>query len=578
MDAAIVGLVGLGGLYAIANQKECKKMEGFENLPNTNLPVKNYPIQNTSLSKNVNKYPDANQATDKFFNQSVYQQQAQEDANSGSNLPATEFKSLCGNEIDPTNFKHNNMVPFFGAKIKGRGGPSQASSILDNMAGNGSQNIKKQEQAPLFKPEDNVQWAHGMPNHTDFFKTRQNPSMSMNNIKPFTSQQIGPGLNQGYSGEGTGGFNSGMESRDNWLPKTVDELRVETNPKLTFGLDGHQGPAQRFIQNVGIQGKMEKQLPDTYFFNGPDRYFTTTGLEKAQTAHSIQTMGAVTRPATTAAYGGVADGPSASTAPQKYNPLAKKEHTYCNTIANPSVTSNGPSTGDYGIQGHGVRINNRQTTRQAAEFGGVGGVIGAVMAPIMDILRPSRKENVIGNIRENGNVQQLVAGEYVVNPGDRPKTTVKETTVGKGNQLYVQGQMGGAYNVSDHQAINNQRDTTNTCEINGGGAAYGNRQQDLYIKNQRNNNNKLQAEYIPSGVSCTYNNNINMKMGSNRGASIDNRDVMPAMPASGPCMDTHGKINAPQYYDQCNNCDRIQPDILSAFKDNPYTQSLHSVA
>ena len=44
-----------------------------------------------------------------------------------------------------------------------------------------------------------------------------------------------------------------------------------------------------------------------------------------------------------------------------------------------------------------------------------------------------------------------------------------------------------------------------------------------------------------------------------------------AMP---PAQETYGSINMPQYYNECANCDRIQPDILSAFKNNPYTHSL----
>ena len=32
----------------------------------------------------------------------------------------------------------------------------------------------------------------------------------------------------------------------------------------------------------------------------------------------------------------------------------------------------------------------------------------------------------------------------------------------------------------------------------------------------------------------------------------------------------------PQYYDNCQDCNRINPDILTAFKQNPYTQSLNS--
>ena len=573
MDAVIVGLVGLGGLYTIANQKDNK--EGFDNLPNTDLPPKNYPIQSNNLSQNVNKYANSNQATDKYFNQSTFKKQVANDRNSGSVLPTNQFKPLSGDQIDTSNFKHNNMVPYFGAKIKGRGGPSQATSILDNMVGNGSQVIKKQEQAPLFKPEDNVQWAHGTPNHSDFYQQRQNPSQNMSNVKPFTSQNVGPGLNHGYGSKGTGGFNSGMESRNSWLPKTVDELRTATNPKLTFGLQGHQGPAQRNVKNLGIEGKMEKNLPDSYFVNGPDRYFTTTGIEIAPTAQPIQDMGFVNRPTTSVQYEGVADGPIAGMVPENYYPLAKNEHVYTPIMGPKSVTSNEATHADYGKQGYNVKANNRVTTNQPTEFGGVQSMIGAVVAPIMDVLRPSRKENVIGNIRQSGNVQQLISGEYVVNPGDRPKTTIKEMTVGKGNAMYVQGQQSGAYEISDQQTIQNQRDSTNTCEINAGGAPYGQRQQDLYFQNQRNNNNKLQTDYTPTGVSGVYNNNINMKVTSVRG-NEDNRQILPTLPNSGPNMLTHGKINTPQYYDQCLNCDRIQPDILNAFKENPYTQSLHS--
>ena len=49
-----------------------------------------------------------------------------------------------------------------------------------------------------------------------------------------------------------------MEARDKWLPKTVDELRVATNPKQEYDLNGLQGPAQSVIKNVGIRRKSRK--------------------------------------------------------------------------------------------------------------------------------------------------------------------------------------------------------------------------------------------------------------------------------------------------------------------------------
>jgi hypothetical protein len=43
-----------------------------------------------------------------------------------------------------------------------------------------------------------------------------------------------------------------------------------------------------------------------------------------------------------------------------------------------------------------------------------------------------------------------------------------------------------------------------------------------------------------------------------------------------PSVQTYGAIHAPQYYNESAGCDRINPDILSAFKSNPYTHSLTS--
>ncbi len=57
MDAVIIGLVGLGGLYTIASpDKDKNKNEGFSNkLPNTNTPSINYPMKSVnSVDNNIN--------------------------------------------------------------------------------------------------------------------------------------------------------------------------------------------------------------------------------------------------------------------------------------------------------------------------------------------------------------------------------------------------------------------------------------------------------------------------------------------------------------------------------------------
>ena len=72
-------------------------------------------------------------------------------------------------------------------------------SVLDNMQGQGSQMIRKQAQAPLFKPQANLQYANGAPNASDFLQSRVNPSMRMANVKPWEELQVAPGLNKGYN-------------------------------------------------------------------------------------------------------------------------------------------------------------------------------------------------------------------------------------------------------------------------------------------------------------------------------------------------------------------------------------------
>jgi len=41
-----------------------------------------------------------------------------------------------------------------------------------------------------------------------------------------------------------------------------------------------------------------------------------------------------------------------------------------------------------------------------------------------------------------------------------------------------------------------------------------------------------------------------------------------------PSANTYGAIRTPQQYNQSIGCDRIQPDILNAFRSNPYTFAL----
>jgi len=605
MELAIP-LIALGGMYVISNQnsnqnsnrqnKNSKKVrfseqntkEQFTNmgktsnyLPNTQIPPQNYPVTNyKELDDVINHYPNPNSVTDKYFDQNLYQQKERKGMNVGDNIQ--EIYSLNGNYLNSEEFKHNNMVPFYGGKIKGKVYDDNiAETVLDNMAGTGSQVIKKIEQAPLFKPQENVQWAYGMPDMSDFFQSRVNPGMKMNNVKPFEEIRVGPGLDKGFGSQGSGGFNGGMEAREKWLPKTVDELRITTNPKEEFSLLNHEGPAQSVIKNLGKIGTVEKYTPDTFYIQSQDRWLTTTGLEKQTRMISEEIQKPSHRNDTTSYYAGA---PNSTLKTASYVPTSYEE---TKRIALPgkdvnpsSAMGKGPITdGEAFLKSHNNVVNHRSTTEQPQTFGsGFSRAIGAAIAPIMDVLKPSRKEEYSCNMRMYGNIGGEVPGNYVLNPKDAPNTTIRETTMYSphGN---VGNQINAAYLVHEQQAIQNQRDSTICSTVgNAGGAAakYGNR---VYDAEYRQTNNVLKE-----GTTVSRTNQGNMKMfNPNMNAAIykndedreNNRLWAPeATIPMGPSMQTYGKINMPQYYNECESCERIQPDLLNAFRANPYTHSL----
>jgi hypothetical protein len=610
MEIAIP-LIALGGMYVVSNQsnENCtkkeirqKRQENFTNmgirsnlgvrtdnyLPNTNIPPQNFPVSNINqLVDTVQEYPNPNAATDKYFNQNLYEQKVR------NNVPVSknpqEIYSLTGNYLDSAQFKHNNMIPFNGGKVKGRTYDMNINeSVLDNMIGSGSQVIKKIEQAPLFKPEQNMQWAYGMPNQSDFYQSRVNPGMKNNNVKPFDTVMVGPGLDQGYGFNGSNGYNSGMEARDKWLPKTVDQLRVDTNPKLEYELLGHEGPADSFNKaaaTVQMIGRVEKQRPDTFFINTQDRWLTTTGAEKGETLRPLQEMGVIRRNDIPVDYMGPAGSVDmqAAVAPENYEP-SKRHEVLTGGVNHSRATGQGNHTDkDMFLRSHTNYENNRSTLRQPdTHRSGFSGAIGAVIAPIMDMLKPTRKDETINNVRVYGDAgtSSMVKGP-VYNPQDTTSTTIKETTLYSPN-FNINNQKEGIY-VNNYTAPGNtQRDTT-SCEYYTAAGGYATGYGDMsYEAAYRQHNNDIKSQTIENrpnqGGTQIFNQQMNLTTIKSDSDRMDGR-VNPAFSRlSGlpPSVNTYGAIRVPQYYNECQMCDRIQPDILTAFKNNPYTHSLTS--
>jgi hypothetical protein len=596
MEIAIP-ILALGGLYVASNQgaqskKNIRsKMEQFSSmgakrnkLPNTDTPPQNYPIPNESeITDTVQKYVNPNVASDKYFDQNLYEKKQNNGSYVGNNIQ--QVYSLTGDYVAKTDFKHNNMIPFYGGKIKGQVyNNDNAETILDNMIGSGSQVIKKIEQAPLFKPQENMQWAHGAPNSSDFYQSRVNPGIKISNVKPFETEYVGPGLNQGYSTQGSGGYNSGMESRNSWLPKTVDELRVATNPKMEYTLENHQGPSYSHVQNVGIIGKVEKYNPDTFFIQTQDRWLTTTGQEKGQMLRPIEEVHSTTRATTTQSYTGVA-GPAdrvANYVPGSYEEAKRHELPMCDVGPSSAMNKGDHTDKDNALKSHTNYVNNRASTRQPDTIrSGFSRAIGAVIAPLMDAFNPTRREEYSSNYRIYGDAGSRVPDSYVMNPNDVAPTTIKETTLYTPRSYIGRQIEGGGYQTNEQTPISNQRDTTNCSYIGDAGGSATGWGEMSYASAYAQHNNESKEKSVVSRTNHGNANIYNQQMNVNVARIDSDRDNtrmwvptnMPNMPMS---KETYGKIRVPQYYNQCIGCDRISPDILNAFKENPYTHSLTS--
>jgi hypothetical protein len=578
MELAIP-LIALGSLYIVSNQSKPgeSKKEGFESLPNTNIPDKNYPdgtvnnIENdlsASLST-VNKYDGQSAYTDKYFNPNVRNSLV----NKNAETDTSQYYSLTGDKVDSKYFNHNNMVPFFGGKIRTAIDPKSNEAIMDNYLGSGSQIITKSEQAPLFAPNEKYQWANGAPNMNDFYQSRVNPSMRMANVKPFEEEKVGPGLGLGYGTAGSGGYNSGTMMRESWMPKGVDELRTANKQKSSeFMQLGHEGPAKSRITNVGILGAFQKNRPETAFEWGQDRLFTTTGVGRAPTAQAIQIERDVARPETTVSYGGVAQ--SVHHVRADGGEILPSHRVELGPTQLGVANANGrgfANDGDYGIKSKQVFANNRSTNGETDYFGAVGSGIGAVVAPLLEIMRPSRKENTTGNMRVYGDAKSRVGQSYLYNPADAPAHTMRETTEKSLNHWNInRGLKSDGYINANHEAVPQHRDTTTKSHT--GGAGYRNSALRPYDAELSYEPSDIKASTIHSrfGNSNTnlFNNYVNYQGKPKDIDMINSREAMPKMPYQSQSVQSMGEL---QYKAKdVPQVDRNTTDLYSVLQQNPY--------
>ena len=576
---AVVPIIALTWLYNISRQN---KQETFTNqtvdtklnevpVKYTNPHMKNKP----KIDSDLYTYKEEDPGVKQYFTKKQL-------------LSDSKIKTLAGEEIESSNFTHNNQQPFFGSSVKQSSSTyGRSENVLDTMNGSATYHNKKQEIAPLFAPSKDLKWNYGTPNNTELMKSRMYVSNLRNNEKTFESKQIAPGF-KGMENKGELGYNTGLIGREQWMPKTIDELTVNT--KETY--KGRTLNGKNIVSNRGIQGETEKNRPDTYFINTPERYFTTTGVEHAPKARSKEILKAENRIFTTAENYGV---------PKYYNkPYAKGKYETpqrptldapVKHISNPfSAQQDRANHSDIENYKASQKTNPRNTAfYDSLQYGKLSSIVKATISPIIDTLRPTKKYNSVGNSRGPGNAGTSVPIGTVFNPADRTRTTIREMTEHGsghqfvGNQSHLKNRTEAGYITNENIPVTQQRDTTLTSHIGNMGNTH--RTSNPLVYDTAYNANLIDKSKLSIGRDPTNSSVKLYTAHENMNVSIHKPDKMEQHFIGGnpgmssvytPIKDNIGEMNIKNAQLDNKHDQRFNPDLLDAFRKNPYTQSLHT--
>lgn len=348
----------------------------------------------------------------------------------GRQEPEYEYSMLAGAPIPKNEFRHNNMQPFHKRKDvimdQIKHDDAYFQPMLETFTGTSQFQKPKSEAQPFFAPvQEDICSRYKV--HTDMIQDRIIPSRMQNNELPFEQIRVGPALNRGYGHLPEGGFQQ-FDIRDYVLPKTVDELRTANNPKVTYEgrtVDGQKG------SRPGLIGSMAKNRPEKTVETNHANCLKTTGanLKPAQRSTPIDKV--TSRQETSKSYAGAA------------SVAVKAATNRLNFQKSNRVETRGPEVGaanmigkfstrhDYGKASVQVYSNERDVTLTRTHQGNLTTVVKAMVAPLQDLLKVTKKEFFTEHGRTFGSLQpSFPAKQTVYDPNNVARTTIKETTLG----------------------------------------------------------------------------------------------------------------------------------------------------
>ena len=207
----------------------------------------------------------------------------QKDFTNTSTLQSSDFKTEGMSNVNPLTglpyeTEHKNMVPFFGGVVKQNVEKLTNTSTLDLYTGKTDTFIHKKEIKPFYTLMK--QDINGTPNVTNLEMDRFIPSNYKQNEKLSYEERV--------SAPKAGTIDNQIRT----VAKSVDELRVASNPKLIY--EGRTLSGQ-YASVRGVQAHVNKNLVDTHYENKPEMWLKTTGAIKADASRENFVLKATSR-------------------------------------------------------------------------------------------------------------------------------------------------------------------------------------------------------------------------------------------------------------------------------------------
>jgi hypothetical protein len=228
--------------------------------------------------------------------------------------------------------------------------------------------------------------------------------------------------------------------------------------------------------------------------------------------------------------------------------------------------------------------NNRSSNKITEYFGGVSNTVSSIISPILDVLKPTRKQNAIGTLRPYNNMKPAVTNGYTLNSNDKPKTTIKETTQNSKFHLNINSKQNGTGYLSNPQQLVPQNRTSTSVE-HFGPTSSGSQmvKPRLYNDGYAQKNNGIKSATIsngyvaPGGRMNVLNGEQNVRIKTNRNNDLKNNAIhIPSYPAQNIGQDNYGKLQGSNNKNLYQNIDRDRNDgtFLNQLNDNPFNHDI----